>query len=61
MQIVFEAVRGGGYRSDIALDEIRLIPGICGVAAQPIATTTPIPSTTRTIPLKTIEGKCEKL
>lgn len=54
-QIVFEAVRGGGYRSDIALDEIRLIPGICGAAAQPLETTTPMPPTTRTIPLKSIE------
>lgn len=60
-QIVFEAVRGGGYRSDIALDEIRLIPGICGAAAQPLETTTPMPPTTRTIPLKSIEGKLQKL
>jgi len=60
-QIVFEAVRGGGYRSDIALDEIRLIPGICGAAAQPLETTTPMPPTTRTIPLKSIEGKFQKL
>ncbi|KAL9975855.1 hypothetical protein ACROYT_G013067, partial [Oculina patagonica] len=47
-QVVFEAVRGSGYRSDIALDEIRLIPGKC-VAAQPPAPTTPMSLTTTTI------------
>lgn len=57
MQVVFEAVRGSGYRSDIALDEIRLIPGKC-VAAQPAAPTTPMSLTTTTIiPTTKIEGK----
>ncbi|XP_068697308.1 uncharacterized protein [Montipora foliosa] len=44
-QVVFEAVRGRGYQSDIALDEIKLFPGAC-VAANPPATSTSIPKAT---------------
>ncbi|CAH3027830.1 unnamed protein product, partial [Porites evermanni] len=42
-QIVFEAVRGSGYMSDIALDEIKMIQGYCK-SAQPVAPTTLLPS-----------------
>ena len=47
-KVVFEAVRGNGYQSDIALDEISLIPGSC-VAANPLA-----PSTSTFIPITSI-------
>ena len=57
IQIVFEAVRGGGYQSDVALDEIRMIPGQC-LSAQPGVPTTPIPlPTTKEIRSRNVVGK----
>nr|XP_058972703.1 MAM and LDL-receptor class A domain-containing protein 1-like [Pocillopora verrucosa] len=42
-QLAFEAVRGNGYRGDIALDEIKLVPGKCnaspGTPAPPVIKT----------------------
>lgn len=56
-QVVFEAVRGNGYQSDIALDEISLIPGSC-VAANPLAPSTSIPiATTQTVTSATTNRK----
>lgn len=57
IQIVFEAVRGSGYQSDIALDEIKLIPGQC-LAAQPVAPTTFLPlMTTKVVPSRGVARK----
>lgn len=62
-KVVFEAVRGNGYQSDIALDEISLIPGSC-VAANPLAPSTSIPiATTQTVTSATTnrKGKFDKV
>lgn len=48
-QVVFEAIRGKGYRSDIALDEISIYPGPCITAAEPLAPTTATLHTTSKI------------
>ena len=48
-QLAFEAVRGNGYRGDIALDEIKLTPGKCDepdTPAPPVVTPTPVKPTT---------------
>ena len=57
LQFVFEAVRGRGYQSDIALDEIRFISGQC-TAAQPIEIISPTSKTTaKTVPSEGVGGK----
>ena len=30
LQPVFEGIRGGGFESDIAIDDVELAPGACG-------------------------------
>ena len=30
LQPVFEGIRGGGFQSDIAIDDVELAPGACG-------------------------------
>lgn len=43
--VVFEGVRGKGYRGDIALDDVSLTSGVCGL--QPTAgSTLPAPAST---------------
>lgn len=49
MQVVFEALKMGGLRNDIALDDIALIAGACG-PAPPEPTNVPPPTTARPIP-----------
>ena len=56
-------MRGNGYQSDIALDEISLIPGSC-VAANPLPPSTSSPiATTQIVTSATTnrKGKFEKL
>ena len=60
MQLAFEAVRGNGYRGDIALDEIKLVPGKCnaspGTPAPPVIKT-PVKQKTTPEPPTRGEGK----
>ena len=59
-QLAFEAVRGNGYRGDIALDEIKLTPGKCDepdTPAPPVVTPTPVKPTTTPKPPTRREGE----
>ncbi|KAJ7384938.1 Meprin A subunit beta [Desmophyllum pertusum] len=60
--IEFEAIRGSSYRSDIALDEIKLTPGNCKdptaiTAAPPVTTPTTVKPTTTPKPPSRREGE----
>ncbi|XP_065060870.1 meprin A subunit beta-like [Rhopilema esculentum] len=44
-KIVFEAIRGGGYQGDIALDDVYFMPGECKSVVPPIPTSPPEPCT----------------
>lgn len=49
LQVLFEALKKGGMRNDIALDDIALISEPCG-PAPPEPTNVPPPATTPPIP-----------
>ena len=60
LQLAFEAIRGNGYRGDIALDEIKLVPGKCNASPgtlPPPVIKTPVKQKTTPEPPTRGEGK----
>ncbi|XP_072266263.1 IgGFc-binding protein-like [Pyxicephalus adspersus] len=53
IQVFIEGVRGEDYRSDIAVDDISLVPGYCKVPSPTTTIATMTSRTTSTLPLET--------